>query len=88
MNRQTLEQQLRSEGYIRVFVWRDAPGAVYPDHTHASDTTHVVLEGEITVTTADGSRTCKRGDRFDVPAGALHSARVGAQGCTYLIGEK
>lgn len=88
MDRQTLEKQLLNDGYRRVFVWRDAPGATYPDHSHGCETTHVVLEGEITVTTAEGSRTCGPGERFDVAAGAVHSAKVGAEGCTYLIGEK
>jgi hypothetical protein len=28
------------------------------------------------------------GQRCDVPAGAVHSARMGPHGCRYLIGEK
>jgi hypothetical protein len=34
------------------------------------------------------SRTYRLGERCDVPAGAVHSARMGPQGCRYLIGEK
>jgi hypothetical protein len=32
--------------------------------------------------------TCNAGQRYDVPAGASHSARMGPQGCRYLIGER
>ena len=80
-------QSLRGEGFAHVFVWRDGPGAAYPPHTHTGETAHVVLEGEITITTAYGSATYGPGARFDVPAGQLHSAQVGAIGCVYVVGE-
>ena len=40
-----------------------------------------------------GQKSCRltlshAGERCDVPAGAVHSARMGPQGCRYLIGEK
>ena len=80
-------RQLKSEGFGRVFVWRDGPGAVYPDHTHTGETAHVVLEGEITITSEDKAVTYRPGDRFDVPAGQVHRARIGPQGCLYVVGE-
>lgn len=83
------EEQLRQEGFRHVFAWRDAPNAYYPDHTHAVDTAHVILEGEMTLTCGGVSRTYKAGDRPpDVAAGAVHSARMGPDGCHYLVGEK
>ena len=30
----------------------------------------------------------KAGDRFDVPANVVHRARIGPQGCVYMVGEK
>lgn len=63
--------------------------AHYPDHTHAVETAHVILEGEMTLTCNGVSQTYKAGERApDVPAGAVHSARMGPGGCRYLIGEK
>lgn len=88
MDTDALKAQLGNEGFTRVLVWRDPPRAVHPDHTHRTETAHIVLDGEVTVTTASGSHTYKTGDRFDVPAHEVHSAEVGGQGCTYLIGEK
>ncbi len=83
-----LESQLRAEGFSRTYVWQDDPNAFYPDHTHAGLTAHVVLDGEMTLTMGGVSRTYRVGDRCDVPAGAVHSARVGPRGCRYLVGEK
>ena len=83
------ERQLRAEGFRHVYVWQDGPNAFYSDHTHAVDTAHIILEGEMTLTCGGASTTCKAGERPpDVPAGAVHSARMGPHGCRYLIGEK
>ena len=88
-DRSALEQQLRGEGFTHVFDWRDGPDASYPDHTHAVDTAHVILAGEMTLTCGGVTRTYGPGQRPpDVPAGAVHSARMGPLGCHYLIGEK
>ena len=88
MDVRALESQLRSEGFSRTFVWQDGPHAFYPDHTHAGLTAHILLDGEMAVTMNGAAQTYRAGDRFDVPAGAVHSARMGPQGCRYLVGEK
>ncbi len=82
------EDQLHQEGFSHTYVWQDGPGAFYPDHTHPDLTAHVILAGEMTLSTGGESRTCRVGDRCDVPARAVHSARMGPEGCRYLIGEK
>jgi quercetin dioxygenase-like cupin family protein len=83
-----LEGKLRAEGYARIFTWQDRAGAFYPDHTHPAETAHIILEGEMTLTQEGKTQTYGPGDRVDVPAGAVHSARMGPAGCRYLIGEK
>jgi mannose-6-phosphate isomerase-like protein (cupin superfamily) len=87
-NQKSLEQQLHGEGFLHTYVWQDGPNALYPDHTHATETAHMILDGEMTV--AQGGETHKYGvgERVDVPAGAVHSAKMGPRGCKYLIGEK
>jgi mannose-6-phosphate isomerase-like protein (cupin superfamily) len=83
------ERQLREEGFQHVYVWRDGANAFYEDHTHAVDTAHIILEGEMTLTCGGSTKTYAAGERPpDVPAGAVHSARMGPSGCRYLIGEK
>ncbi len=88
MDRAALEVQLHCEGFSRTYIWEDRPNAYYPDHTHPTETAHIILEGEMTLSTAGETRTYHAGERCDVPAGAVHSARMGPRGCRYLIGEK
>lgn len=88
MDTHALEKQLQSEGFSTTYVWQDAPGTCYPDHTHATETAHIILDGEMTLTVQGTAATYRAGDRCDVPAGAVHSARMGKAGCRYLIGER
>jgi quercetin dioxygenase-like cupin family protein len=83
-----LEKKLCAEGFMHTYLWEDGPGVYYPDHVHPNETAHVILDGQMTVTCQGKTRTFRIGERFDVPAGAVHSARMGPQGCRYLIGEK
>lgn len=88
MDARKIESQLRMEGFAHTFVWQDGPQAFYPDHTHAGLTAHIILEGEMTLAMGGVSQTYRAGERCDVPAGAVHSARMGPRGCRYLVGEK
>jgi quercetin dioxygenase-like cupin family protein len=83
-----LRKQLAAEGFSHIFVWEDGPGVFYSDHTHAGLTANIILDGEMTLTVNGGSQTYHAGDRCDVPAGAVHSARMGPRGCRSLLGEK
>ncbi len=88
MTEKEWERQLRQEGFHRVYVWQDGPNASYPDHTHAATTAHVMLEGEMALTMAGKTQTFRSGERCDVPAGTVHSAKMGPRGCKYIVGEK
>lgn len=83
-----LHKQLEAEGFSHTYVWQDGPHAYYPDHTHTGLTAHIILDGEMTLIMGGESKTYRVGDRCDVPAGAMHSARMGPLGCRYLVGEK
>jgi quercetin dioxygenase-like cupin family protein len=88
MDEKKLTQTLEQEGFAHTYVWQDAPNAAYPDHTHSTETAHIILSGEMTLTMRGESRLYVAGERFDVPARAVHSVRVGSRGCRYLIGER
>lgn len=79
------KEQLHRQGFPRVYVWQ---GAFYPEHTHDGLTAHIILDGEMTLRMDGLTKTYHAGDRCDVPAGAVHAARMGSEGCRYLIGEK
>ncbi|HWG57995.1 MAG TPA: cupin domain-containing protein [Candidatus Acidoferrales bacterium] len=80
--------QLTKEGFTRIYAWEDPGEHFYPDHTHGTVTSHIVLDGEMTVVMGGEQHKYFPGDRCDVPAGTLHSALAGPHGCRYLIGEK
>ena len=88
MDEKQLARTLEREGFGHTYVWQDRPNASYPDHTHATETAHIILSGEMTLTMDGQSHTYGAGERCDVPAGAMHSARMGPTGCRYLIGER
>jgi mannose-6-phosphate isomerase-like protein (cupin superfamily) len=88
VDQKSLERLLHEEGFGHTYVWQDGPNAFYPDHTHAGETAHIILDGEMTLTQGGKARTFGAGERCDVPADAVHSAKMGPQGCRYLIGEK
>jgi quercetin dioxygenase-like cupin family protein len=88
MDEVRLARSLEQEGFRHTYVWQDAPNASYPDHTHATETAHVILSGEMTLTMEGESHTYRAGERCDVRAGAVHSARTGPVGCRYLVGER
>lgn len=82
-----LRKKLTDEGYKEIYEWSDDPYYEYQVHIHATDTTLFVLEGEITVTIEGKSRTYHKGERVIVPAHKKHSAQVGKEGASYLVGE-
>jgi mannose-6-phosphate isomerase-like protein (cupin superfamily) len=84
----SLERRLHNEGFSHTYVWQDGPNTFYPGHTHAAETAHIILEGEMELTQDSVTKTYGAGERCDVPAGAVHSARMGPRGCRYLVGEK
>lgn len=87
-DQKSLEKQLHEEGFLHTYVWQDGPNAFYPDHSHATETAHIILSGEMELTQAGATHVYLAGERCDVPAGAVHSAKMGPSGCRYLIGER
>jgi quercetin dioxygenase-like cupin family protein len=88
MDEKQLASGLQREGFAHTYVWEDGPNAVYPEHTHNTETAHIILCGDRTLALDGASRTYRSGERCDVPAGTIHSARMGPKGCRYLIGER
>jgi hypothetical protein len=65
--------------------------AHYAPHQHSGLTTHLILNGQLTITYPKDERPEKTtygvGDRIDVDAGRVHEVWIGSDGCTYVIGE-
>ena len=88
MHERELISQLQREGFSHTYVWEDGPNTRYPDHTHRTETAHIILTGELTLSLNGASKTYRAVERCDVPANAVHSALMGPHGCRYLIGER
>lgn len=88
LDEKALAKQLEREGFGHTVVWQDGPNTYYSEHTHETKTAHIVLDGKMSLTMDGRTATYRVGERCDVPAGAVHSAKMGPQGCRYLIGEE
>jgi quercetin dioxygenase-like cupin family protein len=82
-----LRQRLEAEGFA-VWSWSDPPGRDYAPHSHEHDECLWVVAGEITFGAAGRALRLCPGDRLLLPRGTVHTARAGAAGATYLIGER
>jgi quercetin dioxygenase-like cupin family protein len=82
------KNQFTKEGFAHVFEWEDAPGIAYEEHTHQDRVSMYIVSGGLTFIFEDQETiVLKQGDRFDVPPGKKHTAVVGPEGCTYVVGE-
>ncbi|KAF2106696.1 hypothetical protein BDV96DRAFT_507465 [Lophiotrema nucula] len=90
-SRKDAEAEVRSWGFAHVFTWSDGPNAHYTPHSHSGLTTHLILDGKLTITYPNDKEPKKEtfgpGARLDVDAKRLHEVWMGPEGCTYVIGE-
>lgn len=80
-------EQLLAEGFVHIFDWTDAPGTVYEPHAHKDKVTIITTAGSVDFTIDGKTNTFRAGDRYDVPAGVIHSAVVGVEGWSCIVGE-
>jgi quercetin dioxygenase-like cupin family protein len=82
---QELQKLMEQEG-LHPYSWSNAPGDIYPAHTHAYHKVIYVARGSITwiIGENDEEYETHPGDRVELPRGTLHAARVGPQGVTCL----
>lgn len=84
--------QLESEGYDKAYVWDAEPGEIDGKHEHNFDTKLIILKGEIQIKSAEGNffsnMSYKTGSEVIIPRNKIHEAKVGPEGCRYIVGEK
>ena len=68
------------------YSWSNGPGDVYGEHAHAYDKVLYCVSGSITFTLRDRDILLGPGDRMVLPAGTLHGATVGPEGCACIEG--
>lgn len=78
-----IEQLLPDQGAIEV--QRDVPGKEHAWHTHDTDETLVIIDGEVRFYWDGGERICGKGTVISLPAGTRHGSVALDRGATYLI---
>lgn len=94
---QAAPQPLSTNTYVHILAlgmrgWHtNNSNAHYRPHSHSGLTTHLIVDGELTITYPKDEKPTKTtfsvGDRVDVDAGRVHEVWIGKGGCTYVIGE-
>ncbi len=80
--------KLKKEGFKHVYQWTDEPNTKYSAHAHKGKVSFYVTKGSITMNLEGRKVTISAGERMDVPIGMTHTATVGSQGCTFIVGEE
>jgi quercetin dioxygenase-like cupin family protein len=88
-NQEDLMTRLRGEAGD-CYSWSNGPDDRYAAHSHNYEKVLYCVNGSITfVLEAEGKRLeLHPGDRMVLPAGTIHSAVVGPQGCTCIEGRR
>ena len=81
-------QKFEEESFVSVYEWQDAAGTVYEEHSHKGKVSLFVTDGSITFNFSGEEKKVVANQRFDVPVGVPHSAVVGPQGWTVIVGEE
>lgn len=82
-----LRAALHTDGYD-VWKWSDPADAEYQPHHHDLDECIWLLAGEMAFGALGQTVRLGPGDRLLLPKGTVHTARPGAGGATYLVGER
>jgi len=88
MNKEEIKKRLVQEGYKRVFEWSDEPNYTYSEHEHSFETLLVITKGSIWFEIGGREYNLKEGDELLVSPQTKHKAKVGPEGCWYIVGEE
>lgn len=88
MDDNTFRELLRQRGYAEPELIERNPNTHNAEHTHEFAVSALILEGELEVTTAYGTTTCRAGDHFELEGGIPHSEQYGPAGARVLVGRR
>ena len=72
------------------YSWSNGPGDTYGSHSHGYEKVLYCVDGSIAFVLEgpDQRLELAAGDRMVLPAGTIHSAEVGPDGCTCIEGRR
>jgi quercetin dioxygenase-like cupin family protein len=88
MQRADFEAAIRAEGFNDIMERNGEANFVAQPHTHPFDVRILVLEGQMTVTTAATPHVCGPGDTFRMEANCEHFESHGPAGSLYVLGRR
>lgn len=88
MNETTFRVMLTSTGFPEPAVIEREANLATTDHVHDYSACALILDGEISVVTADGTTTCGPGDTFTLNSGITHHEEYGPAGARLLFSRR
>ncbi|MGR8919843.1 MAG: cupin domain-containing protein [Gammaproteobacteria bacterium] len=88
MNESDYRAHLAREGYGEPEELSRPAGLTNDEHSHDFSACALVLEGELSVVTADAETTCRAGDFFELAAGTPHYESYGPAGARFLLARR
>jgi quercetin dioxygenase-like cupin family protein len=88
MTFQQFQSDALARGFDEVVVRRWTPNQVVDEHHHPFAADALVVEGEMWLTEASGTRHLLPGDTFALEPDVPHSERYGAEGATYWVARR
>jgi mannose-6-phosphate isomerase-like protein (cupin superfamily) len=87
MDEEEIRDKLQDEGFDAVYSVEEEPEKEYGEHAHDTKTAHWVVNGHMTLIVDGKVVELDPGERFDIPAHVTHIAKMGTEGCRYVVGE-
>ncbi len=88
MNEATFRVMLASKGFPEPTVIEREANLVTTDHVHDYTACALILDGQISVVTADRTTTCGPGDIFSLDGGITHHEEYGPAGARLLFSKR
>ncbi|MBK6660783.1 MAG: AraC family ligand binding domain-containing protein [Proteobacteria bacterium] len=88
MNEATFRVMLASKGFPEPTVIEREANLVTTDHVHDYTACALILDGQISVVTADRTTTCGPGDIFSLDGGITHHEQYGPAGARLLFSKR
>ena len=82
------EADARARGFDEVIERQWAPNQVVDEHRHPFAADALVVQGEMWLSDAQGTRHLHPGDTFKLEADVPHSERYGVDGATYWVARR
>ena len=88
MDEATFRAKLREQDYPEPVLLDLGPATFFEDHSHRFASFALVLDGEFTVRTDNGTHTSRAGDTFVLESRVVHSSWAGPDGAKVLTGRR